>query len=280
MLIKSFSDDWKWWVWNYVKTEKNKENLFVILLNHGFQWDLISGELNYVPKSLKTLLRRQSQKIIDTDTYGCIFPLFKGLADNPRAHRIENEKVELYEVEDFISDDLCDFFIKKIDSSSTKSTVTNPEAEKDVRTSSTSFLRISDCEITKKFNSGIHEFIGIPINNGEEPQGQVYQVGQEFKSHCDWFDPNSAYNEVFMDKGQRTWTFMIYLNDVEEGGHTKFTKIDIDFKPKKRTALFWNNILSNGKGNGFTEHWGMPIISGSKYIITKWFREHDGTKKV
>ena len=33
--------------------------------------------------------------------------------------------------------------------------------------------------------------------------------------------------------GHRILTFFLYLNDVEEGGETRFTTLDIDVKPKK-----------------------------------------------
>lgn len=279
MLLKSFSDDWKWWIWNYVKAENNKEDLFVILLNHGFYWDLIANELNYMPKNLKTLLRRQEQKVVDNDEKSYIHPLYKPLADNPKAHRLDNNFAEIYTVENFLSDEDCDFFINKIRSNLTKSTVTNPDAEANVRTSRTSYLRIGECEKTRSFNQYVHDFLKIPIANAEEPQGQLYQVGQEFKPHNDWFDPNSAYNQVHLDKGQRTWTFMIYLNSVERGGATRFIRINNEFTPKKGLAVFWNNLLPNKQGNPYTEHWGMPVESGEKIIITKWFREHDGINK-
>lgn len=279
MLLKSFSDDWKWWIWNYVKAEKNKENLFVILLNHGFEWDLIARELNFMPKSLRTLLRRQDQKVLDNDDPSYVFPLYKPLADNPKAHRLDNNLVELYLVDDFLSEEDCDFFADKIKSNLIRSTVTNPEADPNVRTSRTSYLRLHECEKTRSFNQYAHDFLKIPLSQAEEPQGQVYDVGQEFKPHNDWFDVNSPYNKVHLDKGQRTWTFMIYLNTCEKGGGTRFTKINKEFLPKKGMAVFWNNLLPNKQGNPYTEHWGMPVEAGQKIIITKWFREHDGSQK-
>ena len=34
MIIKKFTDDWKWWIWTYVKSNNNKEDIFSVLLNH------------------------------------------------------------------------------------------------------------------------------------------------------------------------------------------------------------------------------------------------------
>jgi len=42
------------------------------------------------------------------------------------------------------------------------------------------------------------------------------------------------------------------------------------------TALLWNNIRSDGQLNGATLHHGMPVKSGYKAVITKWFRSVDG----
>ncbi|MEL6875043.1 MAG: oxygenase, partial [Pseudomonadota bacterium] len=35
----------------------------------------------------------------------------------------------------------------------------------------------------------------------------------------------------------------------------------------------WNNLLPDGSVNDRTLHHGMAVTSGTKYVITKWFRE-------
>jgi prolyl 4-hydroxylase len=73
--------------------------------------------------------------------------------------------------------------------------------------------------------------------------------------------------------GQRTWTAMIYLNDVEEGGATWFPQAGLRVAPRKGLLLAWNNMAPDGSPNTRTLHEGMPVVEGTKYIITKWFRE-------
>jgi prolyl 4-hydroxylase len=73
--------------------------------------------------------------------------------------------------------------------------------------------------------------------------------------------------------GQRTWTAMIFLNDVEEGGATWFPLAGIRVKPKRGLLLAWNNMNPDGSPNVNTLHEGMAVQQGVKYIITKWFRE-------
>ena len=117
--------------------------------------------------------------------------------------------------------------------------------------------------------------MNISKKKGEPLQGQKYSVGEEFKKHSDFFAKNENYNLIHLNNGgQRTWTFMIYLNDVEEGGETEFTEINLLIKPVKGTAIMWNNLIY-GNENSYSLHRGMPVIKGEKYIVTKWFRQNN-----
>ena len=61
----------------------------------------------------------------------------------------------------------------------------------------------------------------------------------------------------------RILTFILYLNDVEEGGETEFLYLSKRYKPKKGTL-----VMSPA---GFTHtHRGNPPLSNTKYIITGW----------
>ena len=62
----------------------------------------------------------------------------------------------------------------------------------------------------------------------------------------------------------RILAWMIYLNDVEEGGETEFLYQQLKIKPKANTTVIWPA--------GFTHlHRGNPPISETKYILTGWF---------
>jgi prolyl 4-hydroxylase len=66
---------------------------------------------------------------------------------------------------------------------------------------------------------------------------------------------------------------MIYLNDVEAGGATRFKVIKKSFQPERGKILCWNNRNPDGSGNVSTLHHGMKVRRGVKYVITKWYRE-------
>jgi prolyl 4-hydroxylase len=73
-------------------------------------------------------------------------------------------------------------------------------------------------------------------------------------------------------RGNRTWSFMVYLNEGMEGGGTRFTALNHTFQPKTGMAVLWNNLNADGTPNTATMHAGEPVIRGHKVIITKWFR--------
>ena len=57
---------------------------------------------------------------------------------------------------------------------------------------------------------------------------------------------------------------MVYLNEGMEGGGTRFTELDLTFKPKLGMALFWNNLNADGSPNPATMHCGEPVITGTR----------------
>ena len=66
---------------------------------------------------------------------------------------------------------------------------------------------------------------------------------------------------------------MIYLNEPDAGGGTRFKHIGKTFQPESGKLLTWNNRLIDGRVNPATLHHGMKVRKGVKYVITKWYRE-------
>jgi prolyl 4-hydroxylase len=190
---------------------------------------------------------------------------------------IENDhNVEIFTIDNFLLEEECDYLCAKILKNNYRSQVAGNGNEASVvledRTSSTSTLTDDDV-LVREFNRKISEELDIPEENGETMQGQLYEIGQEFKDHNDYFSGDAYYNHCLYS-GQRTYTFMIYLNDVEEGGETDFPTLGKQFAPKKGMAVVWRNSEGQATENPATLHAGRPIIQGKKIIVTKWFREN------
>jgi prolyl 4-hydroxylase len=116
--------------------------------------------------------------------------------------------------------------------------------------------------------------VGLDPAHGEPIQGQRYAVDQEFKAHTDYFEPSGIdFDKYTSVAGNRTWTAMIYLNEPDAGGGTRFKTIDKIVQPEAGKLLCWNNLRPDGSPNPSTLHQGMKVRAGTKYVITKWFRE-------
>lgn len=178
-------------------------------------------------------------------------------------------------LENFLTPEECQFYIDLIDRDNKPSGVTTQDENRtttsDYRTSSTCNFPSSDATVSALKNR-IAELVNLPEENGEPLQGQLYLPGQYFKRHTDFFEAGSYYNHC-LASGNRVKTFMIYLNEGMEGGGTHFEKLDQTFVPKQGTALLWDDMIE-GKPNYDSMHEGQPVVSGSKYIITSWWREN------
>jgi len=194
-----------------------------------------------------------------------------------KSYRLDTPLAEIYYINDFLNKNECEELIRIIKKRLKPSTIETSgiEEDKNFRTSKTCDLGNLNNPFIKEIDRRICEFIGIDQKFSEMIQGQYYEVGEEFKSHTDFFEKDQIQN--FTKKnGQRTFTFMVYLNDVEEGGETEFINLNRVFIPKQGTALCWNNLTSTGLGNHNTMHQAHPIKKGNKALITKWFRERNG----
>ncbi|MDN3638679.1 2OG-Fe(II) oxygenase [Simiduia curdlanivorans] len=189
-------------------------------------------------------------------------------------HLYPDERLQLVVLPKFLSVDECERIMALMDSKLRPSTVTTGNLHYGYRTSSTCDLGQMGEPFIAAIDQKIADTLGINEAWAETTQGQKYLVGQEFKAHTDYFQPSTPeYAKFAGERGQRSWTFMIYLNDTKQGGATRFTKLQKEFLPEQGSALIWNNLLSSGAPNPMTEHHGMPVVEGYKSIITKWFRD-------
>jgi prolyl 4-hydroxylase len=198
-------------------------------------------------------------------------PLIRRSPANLR--KIELPALTLYQLDDFLSVKDCARVIALIGHHLQPSTLTRTAYDSDARTSQTCLLAHLRSPVAVELDAKICKTLGIRASYGEGIQAQRYDVGQQFKPHFDWFPPGGdEYQRYAGLRGNRTWTFMVYLNEGMEGGGTRFTELDYAVQPKTGMALFWNNLHDDGSPNPAARHSGEPVTRGHKIIITKWFR--------
>ena len=193
------------------------------------------------------------------------------LAD-PSVYRVPVEQAEIFAVSGFLSDAECAHLRTMIDAVAEPSRVFDEPNQSQYRTSYSGDVDSTD-SFVRMIERRLSDLLGIDLAWGEAVQGQRYHPGQEFKEHCDWFDAAASYWSIEVERGgQRSWTAMAYLSDVEEGGETVFPRIGVQVPPQQGALLIWNNALPDGSSNHDTLHAASPVVRGVKYVITKWFR--------
>lgn len=256
--------DWIKWLKENIDKQCNLEDLKAILKKNGFSQisveNVISGfnQLDFLDKATP-------------NHYYC----FLTKQDtNLNVFRVNTDKLAIFVIDEFLTDQECSE-LRKIDHNDLiQSPLTYDNGDTDFRTSSTSYLNPNKYPMIEMIDKKISEALGIPVEYGEPTQLQKYQIGQQFKTHKDAFDPGTdAYEKYAEHWGNRTWTFMVYLSDVLEGGETYFPEIHRKFKPTLGRAVIWNNLHDDGIVNKNSLHAGNPVIQGEKYVITKWYRQ-------
>ena len=269
--METFSPEWEEWIDLNLRLGNCKQIMFQKSLEAGYSHALLKRKIGID----YTQSQPQSQPQSRSDVVAL-----------RTAQRLNARNLEIYRIDNFLTQDECSEIIAVINASeltlSSTYNAANPKERivNSDRTSKTCHFGGSN-PLISEMESRICKTVGINNRKTEQIQGQKYEVGQEFKIHTDYYD-SQLLNKDNSINGQRTWTFMIYLNDVEEGGHTSFPLAFCSSAPKMGTALVWNNLHSSssylnvndcGKENPFSSHCGMPIIRGEKYILTKWFKE-------
>ena len=201
-------------------------------------------------------------------------PVARRLIAMPGVQRVPNPALDLFVVRHFLDAGRCAALCERIDARRRPSEIADGLGEEAFRTSETCDLDISD-PLVAAVDAMLCDFLGLPAAASEPIQGQRYAAGQEFKPHTDTFTPGGAdfFNHC-AERGQRTWTAMLYLNQPEDGGATRFKAIGKMIQPETGKLVAWNNLLPDGSPNDATLHQGMKVRRGTKYILTKWFREY------
>jgi len=198
------------------------------------------------------------------------------LAVTAGVQRVPTLELELFILRGFLDRVTCATLIERIDAKRRPSLIADDIGIANFRTSETCDLDWND-PVIGDVDRKIATLLGLTLEASEPLQGQRYAPGQEFRPHTDTFEPGGY--DFYLHTtagGQRTWTAMIYLNEPDEGGATRFKTIGKTVRPETGKLLAWNNLLPDGQPNPATLHQGMKVRRGTKYVLTKWFRERRG----
>jgi prolyl 4-hydroxylase len=140
------------------------------------------------------------------------------------------------------------------------------------RTSEGMFFERGENEICTRIEARIAALLGWPVERGEGLQVLRYQPGAEYLPHYDYFDARHASTPAILKRGgQRVATLVMYLNTPEGGGSTVFPDVGLEVAPVKGNAVFFSYDRPHPATRSL--HGGSPVLSGEKWVATKWLRE-------
>lgn len=270
--MRKIDSEWQGWIVENLNRGCSPEEIVKILLNNGFELAAIKAAMGKhypsLPFAVLSGLEQPVEQSIDFQALANV-----AITTNANATKLDTRAAQLFVLPNFMSAIECEQVIDVMNGHFRPSEITVSNGDDGFRTSSTCDLGYQDNDFIREIDERIARTLGIPREYSEIIQGQKYEVGQEFKAHTDYFEPNTEeYQRFASELGQRTWTFMVYLNSTQKGGETRFTRLGAEFSPEQGTAVIWNNLSATGAVNPSTMHHAKPVLVGQKYVITKWFR--------
>jgi prolyl 4-hydroxylase len=102
-----------------------------------------------------------------------------------------------------------------------------------------------------------------------------YKKGEEYTPHHDFISPSINNRH----QPSRFATLLIYLNDVEEGGETRFPRAlnsnnaeGLEITPKIGSAVLFYSSLEDGNFDDLSQHGGNKVLAGNKWLANLWVR--------
>ena len=224
----------------------------------------------------QTAACRRDQDSVAAAVAGTIDETFEELISGPLQARVLHRDPWVLEIDSFLSDEEADRLVAAAGHNFEQSRFLGDEKVQGERprTSTTSWCNVPSCLDDPTFvavRTRISAAVRVPWLNSEHLQLLRYYEGQYYREHHDQISPpESAW-------GPRLYTFFMYLSDVEEGGETRFTRLNITVAPRKGSAILWpsvhpSDVLATDER---TSHEALPVVRGTKYAANFWVHLYD-----
>jgi prolyl 4-hydroxylase len=194
------------------------------------------------------------------------------------AARIQFEKPRIVVIERFASPQECQWLIgraaggglrrAKVYRNSSTAQIAETRTNREM-----SFTIFNADVVLSLIRDRISAAVGAPVSHFEIAKLLHYSPGEQFALHADFIEaktPDLA--RELAARGQRSATFLIYLNDGYEGGATQFPRLSWQYRGGRGDALLFSNVDANGAADYDTIHAGMPPTSGEKWVLSQWVR--------
>lgn len=177
----------------------------------------------------------------------------------------------------FLKEEECEWLINTASTRLTRSkTVDNTnggEQTHSQRTSEGMFFQRGENDLIRRIEERIAKLVRWPVQHGEGLQVLKYGTQGRYDPHFDYFEPDAPANARILSRGgQRVATFLMYLQSPFSGGGTIFPDAGgLEVQARKGDAVFF--VYPEPTPEGKTLHGGSPVLSGEKWVATKWLRQ-------
>jgi len=117
--------------------------------------------------------------------------------------------------------------------------------------------------VIRALNHRIAAISGTDTDQGEALTVLRYRPGQQYRPHLD---------TIAQTRNQRVFTVILYLNDGFTGGETVFAKGGLTIRPQAGGAILFANTIASGTPDPASQHAGLAVGQGVKWIATRWIR--------
>ena len=186
--------------------------------------------------------------------------------------KVLSEDPLIIEYEDFFSRDECEHFLDSV-----KPRLRLPGGEGTPSNARyTAALSHNQDKTVWCMTQRVANLVGVPSTQAERLR--VVRYVPDTMDNGPHYDARHHIREASMideaKGGQRLISALWYLDDVDGGGDTEFTNLDIRVSPKQGKLLIFHNtfphtIVRHPKAL----HHGMRVTQGDKHLVTWWFRD-------
>lgn len=193
--------------------------------------------------------------------------------------RILNINPLVLTVDGFLSAAECTGLISAAQGRLQRATVTDGAtgSVSENRTNSHCALDPRDSKLVLQLLMKLGMVLRIPMDRAEGPIALHYATAEEFKPHSDGIQMSADAERLAAfdrDGGQRLFSTIVYLNDVESGGGTGFPELGLSVEPEPGRLLIFANTLAGSRDvTNLSIHAGEPVTSGEKWSAITWWRE-------
>lgn len=196
---------------------------------------------------------------------------------NPDGEHLQGiEQIRRYP--DFMPRAACDWLIDaargRLQRARVYDQVTGKDTISVTRTNTTAIFNLAEVGVLHfVLQARMSAACGYSLNHMEAPAVLHYAVGEQITNHYDFVDPQSPnYLEHLRQQGQRTVTFLLYLNEDYEGGATEFPHFGVRQHGVLGMGLSFVNAFPDGQPDMRMLHAGLPPLRGEKWIVSQFIR--------